>query len=62
MNEDIKKYIREAGFKQWEIAGFLGHSEGKFIKLMRYKIPLALREKIFNTITVMANKRGINNE
>lgn len=38
-NEQIRKAITESGFRQWEVAEFLGINESSFSRKLRHELP-----------------------
>ena len=57
MNDSIKRQIKDAGLKQWQIADYLGISEPTFTRLMRHDLTEDQRARILEAI-----ERGKQNE
>ena len=57
MNQEIKKAIREAGLKQWQVAKACGVVESTFIRWLRDDLTAERREQIMNAIATL--KGGI---
>lgn len=53
LNEDIKAALKQAGVRQYEVAGHLGVSAATFSRLLKQKIPKRRRKEIINAIRLI---------
>ena len=53
-NNDLKKAIKEAGIKQWQVATIYkgGVHETTFIKLLRRELSIEEKEMVFQAIEI----------
>lgn len=54
LNYEIRKAIKERGFKHWQVADMLNVSEATFVRKLRRELSIDEKEKILNAI----NKKG----
>ena len=50
LNYEIRKAIKESGFKHWQVADMLNVSEATFVRKLRRELSIAEKEKILNVI------------
>lgn len=60
-NKDIRKAIKKAKLKYWQVADKYGLSDGNFSRLLRKELSLDKKMKVFTAIEV-AKKEYIKNE
>lgn len=56
INYELRKAIKESGFKHWQVADMLNVSEATFVRKLRRELSIAEKEKILNAIK---NKGGM---
>ena len=57
MNEDIRKTIKAAGLKQWQVAKELGISEATIIRWLRDELNEERRNAIFSAIESLQKRK-----
>ena len=56
MNQEIKKAIRTAGLKQWQVAKACGVSEFTLVRWLRDELTDERREAIFSAIEALSRE------
>lgn len=57
-NLDIRKKLKEANIKQWELADKLIISEMTLVRKLRYELPEVEKQKIFSVIEEIAVEKN----
>ena len=55
-NLDIRKEAEQSNIKLWQIAEYLGITDGNFSKKLRKELPEEEKQKIFTAINELATK------
>ena len=50
INYELRKAIKESGFKHWQVADMLNVSEATFVRKLRRELSVPEKEKILNII------------
>ena len=54
---DTRQAANTAGIKLWQVAGALGITDGNFSRKLRYELPDAEKQKIFEIIDQLKAER-----
>lgn len=57
-NLDIRKVAEQSNVKLWQIADYLGKTDGNFSKMLRKELKEAEKQKIFAIIEELATKNS----
>ena len=57
-NIDIRQAAKDAGIKLYEIAAEYGINDGNFSRRLRFELPDADKQRIFNIIHQLSKERG----
>lgn len=60
-NLDIRKVAEQANVKLWQIADYLGKTDGNFSRMLRKELKEAEKQKIFAIIEELATKNSTKN-
>ena len=59
-NLDIRRKLKEVKVLQWQVADKLGVSEMTLVRKLRYELPEAEKQKIFQIIEELATENSNN--
>ena len=56
-NTEIKKYMKDNGVKQWEVAEYLGIGEATICRKLRRNVDSDFEKQIIRAVDVLKNER-----
>lgn len=57
-NADVRNYILESGFKNWEVALNLGIADTTLCRWLRYELDYDVKKRIFETVDKMKSEQS----
>lgn len=59
-NQILRAAAKENGIRLWEIADFIGITDGMFSRRLRHELPASEREKLLDAIKEIARQKEMN--